>query len=199
MPGFRRWASILMFVGLSGCEDQGPELFEVPVEVPVVPGLVAAFSGISFSFPDGAVFEPRLAGAPLALVFTSATTFRAEGNGTRWEGTITFPTTSGSSPFAAPAAGSGSAPQPVNPIFQIFLWWFGEPNPAPDSYGGTGFELVTMTFSSPTAGQLGLNNALSGFFNTPNSFDFQACIIGISTRVGPDGTTTAPYDSSACS
>jgi len=196
-----RLACVTLIAGFSACKkNQGPELFDQPVDVPLVPEMASKFANIPYTFADGAAFEARFAGAPLKLTLTSGTTFRAEGNGKVWEGTITYPTAQSVSPSAAPAAAFGAAGEAAPAlatnilVFSNTVFWFGNPNPAQNPVPGVGFNTVGFTFTSRTDAAFRLDNVVSEFKNTPPNFTFATCVLGTSPVVGPYGTTIGTYN-----
>ena len=200
MKFLSRFACVALIVGLGACRDQGPDRFRNPVDVPLVPEMVAKFSGISYTFANGEFFESRFAGASMRLTFTSGTTFRAEGNGKVWEGTVTYPTASGSG-TALRAVSSTEFGGPLHGMsavqvsqFQNNLFWFGNPNPQQNPVPGVGFASVAVTFQSDNSAALRFNSIFSNFLSTPSGFNFNTCIAGVSTSIGPYGTTTASYN-----
>lgn len=197
-----RFAFVALIFGLGACKDQGPDRFSKPVDVALVPEMVAKFSGISYSFANGDFFESRFAGAPMRLTFTSGTTFRAEGNGKVWDGTVTYPTATSSAAALralseAPSTEFGGALNGMsvqtNP-FKNNLFWFGNPNPQQNPVPGVGFANVALTFQSGNSAALRFNNLVSSFLDTPSGFNFNTCIQGISTSIGPYGTATASFN-----
>lgn len=204
MKFLSRLAFVALIVGLGACKDQGPDRFRNPVDVPLVPEMVAKFSNISYTFANGDFFESRFAGAPLRLTFTSGTTFRAEGNGKVWEGTVTYPTVP-SSRAALSAASStefggllhGMSVIQTSP-FSNSLFWFGNPNPQTNPVPGVGFHTVGLTFQSENSAALRLNNFVSSWQNTPSGFNFGACIVAGSIAIGPYGTTSGSYNLQGC-
>jgi hypothetical protein len=199
-----RLACVALIVGLGACKDQGPDRFSKPVDVPLVPEMVAKFSGISYTFANGDFFESRFAGAPMRLTFTSGTTFRAEGNGKVWEGTVTYPTASASGAALRALSRSefGGPPNEVS-FFQLnqflnTLFWFGNSNPQQNPTPGVGFNTVALTFQSDNSAALRFNNIVSSWLSTPNNFNFQTCVLGRSISVGPYGTTSASYNTQGC-
>ena len=193
-----RLAFVALIVGLGACKDQGPDRFRNPVDVPLVPEMVAKFSGISYTFANGDFFESRFAGAPMRMTFTSGTTFRAEGNGQVWEGTVTYPTATSSGAALrtlseAPSTEFGGRLFGIG-VWQNNLFWFGTPNPQQNPVPGVGFQSVAVTFQSDNSAALRFNNIVSTWQSTRSGFNFNTCILGTSVSVGPYGTSTASYN-----
>jgi hypothetical protein len=101
--------------------------------------------------------------------------------------TSSSPSASGSSsttlaPFAA-AAPSMTLLSPSGTILQNRLWWFGTPNPTPPT------QTTVFTFY-PLALIPGFLQPLFGWFGAIN---FEACIGGLTLRIGPYGTVSGSY------
>lgn len=98
-----------------------------------------------------------------------------------------FPSASGASsttlaPFAA-AAPSMTLLSPSGTILQNRLWWFGTPNPTPPTQ-------TTVFQFYPLALIPGFLQPLFGWFGAIN---FEACIGGLTLRIGPYGTVSGSY------
>ncbi len=199
MKFLSRLACVALIVGLGACQDQGPDRFRNPVDIPLVPQMMAKFSGISYTFANGEFFESRFAGAPMQLTFTSGTTFRAEGNGKVWEGTVTYPTAPRSvAALSAEFSTEFVRPLNVTSVFQNNLLWFGNSNPEQNPIPGVGFQRGVMSFSASNSSALWFNNIGSSLQGTPSGWNFETCILGISSSVGPYGTASASYNTSGC-
>jgi hypothetical protein len=86
------------------------------------------------------------------------------------------------SPFAT-GPSSFIALSPSSTIFQNGLWWFGTPNPNPPT------QTTVFTFY-PLALIPGFLQPLFSWFS---SINFEACIGGLTLRVGPYGTVSGSY------
>jgi hypothetical protein len=98
------------------------------------------------------------------------------------------PSASGSSaasiaPFAAASSPSIALLSPSGTILQNRLWWFGTPNPTPPTQ-------TTVFQFYPLALIPGFLQPLFGWFG---SINFEACIGGLTLRIGPYGTVSGSY------
>ena len=135
----------------------------------------------------------------MQLTFTSGTTFRAEGNGKVWEGTVTYPTAPRSvAALSAEFSTEFVRPLNVTSVFQNNLLWFGNSNPEQNPIPGVGFQRGVMSFSASNSSALWFNNIGSSLQGTPSGWNFETCILGISSSVGPYGTASASYNTSGC-
>jgi len=98
---FRLFAASALVFTLAACDgDPEPlEPFEFTEEIDA--SSVAVIVGTEVEFTDGSFFGTQFAGDKIKIEFTSATTYRAEGNGVTEEGNVAF----GSCTFT-PASGS---------------------------------------------------------------------------------------------
>jgi hypothetical protein len=89
------------------------------------------------------------------------------------------------SPDCLAAASLAILPDSIlqNPIFQNPLWWFGAPNPNPPAQT-TVFEFFPLALIP------GFLRPLFGWFENIN---FEACILGLTLRIGPYGTVSGSY------
>jgi hypothetical protein len=88
------------------------------------------------------------------------------------------------SPFASPSASLIALGAPPN-ILQNGLWWFGAPNATPPT------QTTVFTFY-PLALIPGFLQPLFGWFSAIN---FEACVLGVTLRIGPYGTVSGSYGS----
>jgi len=89
------------------------------------------------------------------------------------------------SPFASSSASLIPIGAPPN-IFQNGLWWFGTPNPTPPT------QTTVFTFY-PLALIPSFLRPLYSWFT--QNLNFEACVLGVTLRVGPYGTATGSYGS----
>ena len=128
-----------------------------------------------------------------AAIFTPATVAQAEpaaplpttglGSSITCEpaGSPGCPTTG--SPFAASSSSISALLPSGSTIFQNPLWWFGTPNPTPPTQ-------TTVFQFYPLALIPGFLRPLFGWFEAIN---FEACIGGLTLRIGPYGTVSGSY------
>jgi hypothetical protein len=88
------------------------------------------------------------------------------------------------SPFASPSASLIALGAPPN-ILQNGLWWFGTPNPTPPT------QTTVFTFY-PLALIPGFLQPFFGWFSAIN---LEACVLGVTLRIGPYGTVSGSYGS----
>lgn len=81
------------------------------------------------------------------------------------------------------AAESSLSAASIQSIFQNRFWWFGTPNPTPPPRT-TVIEFFPLTLVPAFL------RPLFGWFENIN---FEACILGVTLRVGPYGTVTGSY------
>lgn len=84
---------------------------------------------------------------------------------------------------SALAASSSLSATSIQSILQNRFWWFGTPNPSPPPQT-TVFEFF------PLALVPGFLRPLFGWFEAIN---FEACILGLTLRIGPYGTVSGSY------
>lgn len=95
----------------------------------------------------------------------------------------TLDCTAAVSPFASSSLSLIPLGAPPN-ILQNGLWWFGTPNPAPPT------QTTVFTFY-PLALIPGFLQPLYSWFT--QNLNFEACVLGVTLRVGPYGTVTGSY------
>lgn len=84
---------------------------------------------------------------------------------------------------ALSSANASSTSSWLKPVFQNQLWWFGTPNPTPPT------QTVVYTFY-PLNLVPGFLKPLFGWFENVN---YESCILGWTTTIGPYGTVTGSY------
>jgi hypothetical protein len=92
------------------------------------------------------------------------------------------PTTSAACATVAPGASAFAVPS-VTSIFQNPLWWFGTPNPNPPT------QTPVFTFLPLNL----LPSFIRPFFGWFANINFEACIGGLTLRVGPYGALSGGY------
>jgi len=80
----------------------------------------------------------------------------------------------------ADALAASSTGSWLTPIFQNQLWWFGTPNPNPPT-GTVIFEFNPLNF---------IPDFLKPLFGWFENINFESCVGGLSTTIGPYGTVT---------
>jgi len=104
-------------------------------------------------------------------------------------GGATTGTDRASTSVTGPGADATSSAVGANPIFQNPLIWFGQPNPTPPPQ-------TEITEFKPLASLPGFSRSMFGWFNT---FEFEACVLGLSnTVIGPYDTATRAVSSEGC-
>ncbi|MCU1698755.1 MAG: hypothetical protein JWR34_4818 [Mycobacterium sp.] len=98
--------------------------------------------------------------------------------------TSTVSCTTSVSPFASSSASLVLGPPPN--ILQNGLWWFGTPNPTPPTQ-------TTVLQFYPLALIPSFLRPLYSWFT--QNLNFEACVLGVTLRVGPYGTVTGSYGS----
>lgn len=88
------------------------------------------------------------------------------------------------SPFAGSSAQLVFGPPPN--ILQNGLWWFGTPNPTPPTQ-------TTVFQFYPLALIPGFLQPLYSWFT--QNLNFEACVLGVTLRIGPYGTVSGSYGS----
>ncbi|MBB5164308.1 hypothetical protein HNP02_004277 [Mycobacterium sp. AZCC_0083] len=88
------------------------------------------------------------------------------------------------SPFASSSASLVLGPAPN--ILQNGLWWFGTPNPTPPTQ-------TTVFQFYPLALIPGFLRPLYSWFT--QNLNFEACVLGVTLRIGPYGTVSGSYGS----
>lgn len=78
------------------------------------------------------------------------------------------------------AANSSLTAGTLQSIFQNRFWWFGTPNPSPPTQT-TVFQFFPLTL---------VPSFLRPLFGWFENINFEACILGLTLRIGPYGTVT---------